>query len=59
MNHWNKSRWIIRKWFDFYSVIDSGIGMNQQILSKLSEPFENINNNTMNNNGTGIGLYTS
>ncbi len=40
-------------------MIDTGIGMNAEILNKIGQLYTTFNNNNMNRFGTGIGLYTS
>ena len=42
-----------------FEVIDTGIGMNKEVLEKIFQPFEQAGNNTNRSKGTGLGLSIS
>ncbi|MDJ0717927.1 MAG: ATP-binding protein [Prochloraceae cyanobacterium] len=42
-----------------FEVIDTGIGMNKDVLEKIFQPFEQAGNNTNRSKGTGLGLSIS
>ena len=39
-----------------FEIIDTGIGIKEENLSKLSLPFQSFNTNSMNEDGIGLGL---
>lgn len=42
-----------------FAVIDTGVGMNPQMLSKIFQPFEQVGDATQQAKGTGLGLAIS
>ena len=43
----------------YFRISDSGVGMGPEVLAKICQPYGTVNNQNMNNYGSGIGLFTS